>query len=106
MRIKVLLVLAVLAVLMTACNAEKPSVEQVQDVIYGVYFREVEVLKMEQCDLIPALVDQGHSNIWYIKYRFVGSDTKSGMLITETGTDDIKAWEPYLLKVHMCLAER
>jgi hypothetical protein len=105
MRIKVLLVLAVVAVLLAACNVDKPSEEQVEEVIYGVYYRDAEILKMDQCELIPALVDQGHTNIWYIKYRFVGSDTKSGMLITETGTD-VKAWEPYLLKVHMCLAER
>lgn len=104
MNYRALIVLLLAAILLVGCSMEGPSVAEAEGVIYGVYIREARILERRQCELTSWMEEEGYANVWLVRYRFEGSDSEGGMLLTETDSQEYP-WEILLRGVEACPSE-
>jgi hypothetical protein len=88
---KVLLGLLV-SLFLGACAGGGPPRDTVTEYLEGVYLRDVTIVERNECDLTPFMTDDGHTNVWLVRYRFEGKDNVYGQLFSEVDA----AWVPYL----------
>ena len=81
-----------LGFLLSACTGGGPPKAMITELLEGAYLQEVTVTQRTQCELTPSMEAAGHSNIWLVRYRFVGEERVYGQLFTERDT----GWEPFL----------
>jgi hypothetical protein len=80
-------------VILSACAIGGPPSGTVKEYLEGVSLQEVNIQMRRQCELTPFMVEDGHTNVWLVLYRYKGKDKVYGHLFTETDA----GWEPYLM---------
>jgi hypothetical protein len=85
------------SLLLGACAGGGPPSDTVTEYLEGVYLQDVTIVGRDQCELTPAMVAEGYTDVWLVRYRFEGKDRVNGQLFSELDSD----WEPYL-KLDFC----
>ena len=61
-----------------ACTGDgRPSEEEISEYLYGVFLKDAEITHMARCQVPEEMVQEGHTDVWMVWYRFEGSDTDS-----------------------------
>ncbi len=97
MKSKILVSVLLASVLLTACAGGPPN-KKAQEIIYGTYVQEATIIEKSPCELTSWMEEEGHTNVWLVRYRFKKSGDESGMLLTETDGE----WQLYRLTVDSC----
>jgi len=104
MKNKFLVVSLLVVLTLAGCSGGGgPSKAEASEAIHGVYIQEVSIVERQQCELTAWMAEEGHTNIWLVRYRFVESGSEGGMLLTETESAEYP-WQPYLLNLESCPA--
>ena len=99
------LILALLvAVLLAGCTTGGPSNAGAKEVIYGLHFKDAKIIEKRQCEMTPRMEEEGHTNVWLIRYKFEDSGNKGGMLLIESNSEE-HPWEIYDTRVDSCPPE-
>lgn len=100
MRKTSLLILLLLTILsLVGCSGENgPSDKVAKEIIYGLYLADIDIVKKDSCAFTTGMENQGHTNVWFIQYRFEKSGKFGGVLITEVDGE----WQPYRMVVDGC----
>ena len=99
MRKLYLILLLSIIVALVGCSGENgPSDKVAKEIVYGLYLADVDIVKKDSCELTARLEDQGHTNVWFIRYRFEKSGNMGGVLITKVDG----GWQPYLIMQDGC----
>jgi hypothetical protein len=101
---KIFILILLAAVLLAGCTAGGPSDAEAKEVIYGVHFEDAKIIEKRQCELTPQMEEEGHTNVWLIRYRFKDSGNEGGMLLTETDSEEYP-WNIYGMRVDSCPSE-
>jgi hypothetical protein len=100
MRNKTLVSLLLVLVLLAACGGSKegPSDKQAKEIIYGMYLRDAKIVEKKKCELASWMEQDGQTDVWLVKYQFEGSNSVSGLLLTEKDGE----WQTYLSGMDSC----
>jgi hypothetical protein len=101
MNYRVIFTILIAAILLAGCAAGGPSNAEAQEVIFGVYMQDAKIIKKSQCDLTPAMEEDGYSNVWLVLYKFEKSGGEGGMLLAESDSEEYP-WETYKIMVDSC----
>jgi hypothetical protein len=65
-------------ILLAACSGDgRPSENEIEEYLYGVFLKDAEITHMALCSVPDDMMENGHSNVWMVWYRFEGSDNIS-----------------------------
>ena len=98
MKIRAVMLLLLAGLLLAACASGGPSNKEAQEIIYGVYLRDANIVDKTQCELTSWMEEDGHTNVWLVRYRFEGSDSVGGMLLSEVE----EGWQIYMSMIDRC----
>lgn len=99
------LILALLAaVLLAGCTTGGPSNAEAKEVIYGVHFQDAKIIEKRPCELTTKMEEEGHTNVWLIRYKFQDTGNEGGMLLSEADSEEYP-WGIYQTRVDSCPSE-
>jgi hypothetical protein len=84
-------------VLLTSCSGG-PSKRDAERIVYGIYIRETTIVGKTRCEPTDRMTEDGHTNVWLIRYRFKDRTDVHGMLIEEVDGE----WQIYAPNVEEC----
>lgn len=97
MKARNLVLLLFVAALLTSCSGG-PSKGDAEGIVYGIYIREATIVGKTQCEPTDRMTEDGHTNVWLIRYRFKDQTDVHGMLIEEVDGE----WQIYAPTVEEC----